>query len=81
MFQISKLPGEDLKPRKMFAEQRKVEEWTREKSENIKEHRGLIMRHEFEQVTERKSLMNERRQRVSAELEAAARELQARREK
>jgi hypothetical protein len=81
MFQISKLPGEDFKPRKIFAEQRKMEESTREKSENIKKNRGLIVRLEFEQVTERKQLLNKLRQGVSAGLEAAGRDLQARREK
>jgi hypothetical protein len=65
----------------MFAEQRKMEENTREKSENIKENRGLIIRHEFDQVTERKHLMNKLRQSVKAGLQAAERDLQVRREK
>jgi hypothetical protein len=65
----------------MLAEQRKMEESTREKSENIKENRGLIIRHEFDQATERKGLMNKLRHGVTAGLEAAGRDLQVRREK
>jgi hypothetical protein len=65
----------------MFAEQRKKEESTREKSENIKENRGLIIRHEFDQVTERKGLMNKLRQGVTAGVEAAGLDLEVRREK
>jgi hypothetical protein len=65
----------------MFAEQRKMEESIREKSEYIMENRGLVIRHEFDQVTERKGLMNKLRQGVAAGLEAAGRDLQVRREK
>jgi hypothetical protein len=81
IFQISKRPGEYFKARKIFAEQRKSEISAREKCENVKENHGLIIRHEFEQVTEKKQLMNTLRRDVSAGLQAAGSELQARRER
>jgi hypothetical protein len=65
----------------MLVEQRKMEELTRRNLQMTKETNELVGRHKFEQVTERKGLMNKMRRGVEAGLEAVRRDLEVRRDK